>query len=243
LNDGLAGSVADTLLTAIEVYDDNRYREALTRLGDFLILAQMPEPQPAWAQQYNYKMEPVWARKFEPPAISGLESEDVMDTLMKIHRATGEQKYLEPIPRALAFLKKCRLPDGRMARYYELQTSRPLYMNRKGPDYFLTFDDTDLPTHYGWKQKTRIDALESELADLQSGRSRAKTRPSAAELEPRVRQIIRELDGQGRWITTYDGERLVGQPKFVSGFRYIGANVFNENAGILSDYLNATRGR
>jgi hypothetical protein len=241
LNDGLAGSVSDTLLSAIEVYGEEQYRAALRRLGDFLLLAQMPEPQPAWAQQYNYAMHPVWARKFEPPAISGLESEDVVATLMKIHRSTGDRKYLEPIPRALEYLKKCRLPDGQMARYHELKTNRPLYMNRKGTDYFLTFDDTDLPAHYGWKQKTRVDALAKELADLRSGQLAVKATATPAELGPRVRQIVRDLDSEGRWITVYAGERLVGQPNFSSGFRYIGCNVFNENVELLSDYLNATR--
>ena len=36
------------------------------RAGDFILAAQMPEPQPAWAQQYDAAMHPAWARKFEP---------------------------------------------------------------------------------------------------------------------------------------------------------------------------------
>ena len=31
---------------------------------------QMPDPQPGWAQQYDYDMRPMWARKFEPAAIT-----------------------------------------------------------------------------------------------------------------------------------------------------------------------------
>ena len=44
--------------------------QAAERAGGFSLLAQMPEPQPAWAQQYDARMQPAWARKFEPPAIS-----------------------------------------------------------------------------------------------------------------------------------------------------------------------------
>jgi len=240
LNDNLADTVSDTLLTALAVYRDERYRRALVRLGDFLILAQMPEPQPAWAQQYNYEMQPMWARKFEPPAICGLESEGAVRTLMKIHGITGDRKYLEPIPRALAYLRKSRLPDGRMARYYELRTNRPLYMNRKGPDYFLTFDDTDLPAHYGWKQNTVVDALERGFAALPGEKPRTekvKSPPKAGQ----VRAIIQALDDEGRWVSTYAGERLVGQPKFAAGFRYLDSGVFNRNVEILSEYLRATR--
>ena len=273
LNDGLTGTVSDTLLTALEVYKDDRCRAALTRLGDFLILAQMPDPQPAWAQQYGYDMHPIWARKFEPPAISGLESEDAIRTLMKVYRLTGDRKYLEPVPRALAYLRTCRLPDGRMARYYELKTNRPLYMNRppgvsgssSAPGYYLlTYDDTQLPSHYGWKQPTAIDALAKELEHLQTNQPRPTTvsprftdqgklvsvplsgqsppaTASPTELEKRARQIVHDLDDQGRWITTHAGKGLIGQPKFAKGFRYIGSNVFNRNVEILSDYLTAAR--
>ena len=71
LNDNVCGHVAETLITAHQVYGDEKSRDALRRLGDFLMLAQMPNPQPAWAQQYNSEMKPIWARKFEPAAISG----------------------------------------------------------------------------------------------------------------------------------------------------------------------------
>jgi len=101
LNDNVAGNVSETLIVAHQVYGDKRYKAALEKLGDFLILAQMPDPQPGWCQQYNYEMCPMWARKFEPPAITGWESQDAMETLIKIARYTGQKKYLEPIPRAL----------------------------------------------------------------------------------------------------------------------------------------------
>ena len=247
LNDGLAGTVCETFLVAFYAYKDPRYQAAVRRLGEFLLLAQLPEPQPAWAQQYNYAMQPVWARKFEPPAVSGLESEDAVRTLLKVYRFTGDRKFLEPIPRALAYLKKSRLPDGRMARYYELQTNRPLYMNRKGADYFLTFDDADLPAHYGWKQKTEVDQLEKDFAGAQSGRPHATPTTPVAELEKQVREILAALDEQGRWIVTYSGDRnghdLVGQPSFKPGFRFLSSTVFNRNVETLSDYLNATAAR
>ena len=47
LNDDLAGYVSETLIDAHKVYNNQKALEALTRLGDFLLIAQMPEPQPA----------------------------------------------------------------------------------------------------------------------------------------------------------------------------------------------------
>ena len=67
LNDDLMPDVIDTLFLATDIYGNRRYHDAAVRAGDFLLLAQMPDPQPAWAQQYGYDMHPIWARKFEPP--------------------------------------------------------------------------------------------------------------------------------------------------------------------------------
>lgn len=237
LNDNLAGTVSDTLIVAHQVYKDGKYQSALEKLGDFLILAQMPESQPGWCQQYNYQMVPIWVRKFEPPAITGWESQDVMETLIKIARYTGKAKYLDPLPRALAYFKRCLLPDGKVARYYELKTNRPLYMDRR---YQLTYDDSAVPSHYGWKQPARFGEIEQAYQAARSGATPARARP-AGGLEEDVRRILRELDKEGRWVSTYAGERLVGQPRFARGFRYLDSGVFSRNVETLSEYLAAQR--
>jgi PelA/Pel-15E family pectate lyase len=238
LNDNLAGTVADTLLVAHQVYQDKKYKDALAKLGDFLILAQMPDPQPGWCQQYNYDMVPIWARKFEPPAITGWESQDVMETLIKIAGYTGEKKYVDPIPPALEyFTKKCLLSDGKIARYYEFKTNKPLYMDKS---YQLTYDDSAVPSHYGWKQAARFEEIEKAYKAVKSGADPARARP-ARELEEDVRRIIKELDKEGRWITTYRGEHLVGQPKFARGFRYLSSDVFSRNVETLSQYIASSR--
>jgi hypothetical protein len=230
LNDNVAGNVSETLIVAHQVYGDKRYKAALEKLGDFLILAQMPDPQPGWCQQYNYEMCPMWARKFEPPAITGWESQDAMETLIKIARYTGQKKYLEPIPRALDYFKRCLLKDGTIARYYELKTNKPLYMDKY---YQLTYDDSAVPGHYGWKQRARFDQIQK---DYQAGPP-SKPRPTETD----VRRIIKELDAQGRWISTYAGEGLVGQPKFEHGFKFISSDVFCRNVETLSDYIASQR--
>jgi len=240
LNDNVCGYVTDTLITAHEVYKDPRYLEALARLGDFLILAQMPDPQPAWAQQYNYNMQPMWARRFEPAAISGDESEEVIETLMKIAVATGNNKYLQPIPKALNYLKKSELPDGQLARFYELKTNRPLYMVRKSKKvYQLTYDDSNLPSHYGWKMNSHINQLTLKynalVKNLSQGHPPTKVKTSEVTL------ILQSLDPQGRWISTHDGRKLVGQAKFPLNAKYLSSAVFSENLTTLSNYLISQR--
>ncbi len=243
LNDGLALSLTETLLLAERTYQDPRYLEALRRFGDFLLLAQMPEPQPAWAQQYDAKMRPIWARAFEPPAISGRESEDVLIALIKIAERTGDEKYTAPVVSAVKYLEQSLLPDGRLARYYELETNRPLYMTRQGKAYTLTHDDTDLPDHYGWKNPTRLELIKTAY----------RTRLAGAALEPlfalpapdaaTIPRVLQELDAEGRWITVHDGneDRLVGQPEFAMGEAYLDSGRFAENLSTLARALASAR--
>jgi len=237
LNDNVCGYVADALIDALRVYREDRYRAALQRLGDFLILAQMPDPQPAWAQQYNYDMKPIWARKFEPPGIGGDESQEVIETLMKISVATGDRKYLEPIPSALAYLKRSQLSDGRLARYYELKTNKPLYMVRRSKSsYRLTYDDSNLPSHYGWKWDSRLAELEEKYKFLSHGGT--ATPPAVAQDD--VRRVISALDDRGRWVSTYGGERLVGQAKMPLGANYLSSELFSRSLSTLSTFLRET---
>jgi PelA/Pel-15E family pectate lyase len=239
LNDNVCGYVARTLAAAHRVYGEQRYETALRKLGEFLLLAQMPDPQPAWAQQYNYAMRPIWARKFEPPAIAGDESQEAIATLLFIYGETGDRKYLTPIPRAMEYLQASLLPDGQLARFYELQTNRPLYMFRRGDTYTLTYDDSRLPKHYGWKIPSRLGELRPALDAAQRGQ--VAPPPNRDDLERQVRRIIDSLDEQGRWIDVYDGQRLVGQPKFAIGFRYLSSATFSRNLEILSAILGTTQ--
>ena len=156
----------------------------------------MPDPQPGWCQQYNYEMVPIWARgSSSRPRLSGWESQDVMETLIKIARYTGKQKYLEPIPRALGYFKKCLLPDGRVARYYEFKTNRPLYMDA---EYRLTYDDSAAPVTTAGSSPPA--SRRSRRRTRTPERCRPRRTRSARELEEDVRRIIRELDKEGRWM-------------------------------------------
>lgn len=164
-----------------------------------------------------------------------------METLMKIYRFTGDSRYLQPIPSALKYLRGSLLPDGRLARYYELQTNKPLYMTVSGKAYSLTHDDSDLPGHYGWKIVSRLDAIEREFNGLSSGGTSEAEKVSPADLTAKVRQIVTSLDPQGRWLSTYGGEMITGQPKFRPGMVYISSAVFSENLERLSSFLAPTR--
>ncbi|MFN3190578.1 MAG: pectate lyase [Aureliella sp.] len=201
LNDNLAEDVVQTLARAYQAYGDVKYMEAIRRTGDFLLLAQLPEPQPAWAQQYSFQMQPIWARKFEPPAITGSESQSVLRTLLRIYDLTGDRKYLKPIPVALDYLETSLLSDGRLARFYELQTNRPLYFTK---DYRLTYSDEDVPTHYAFKIKSNLTTIrlsyqaaferDDEPNDANDG-FRASKIPSEKQIE----KVLESQKPSGAW--------------------------------------------
>ncbi|NPV47139.1 MAG: polysaccharide lyase [Armatimonadetes bacterium] len=235
LNDDLIADMVQTMLQAWDTYGDQRYFDSACRAGGFLLLAQMPEPQPAWAQQYNRQMHPEWARKFEPPAVVSHESMGAMETLLLLYRRTGDRKYLEPIPRALAYLRASLLPDGRIARFYELQTNRPLYFTR---DYQLTYEANDLPTHYSFILQPSLDRVEAEYQAVAAARPDqlwplpAPPAPSAAE----VARVIAALDERGAWVEpgpTMDAHDL----KPPSGV--IQSQTFVENVSLLCRYLRS----
>ena len=203
-NDNAISDMIEVMLEAGRTYRDDRYAAAAERAGGFILLAQMPEPQPAWAQQYDAQMHPAWARKFEPPAITGGESHAVMRTLLLIYRHTGNDKYLEPLPRAIEYFRRSRLPDGRLARFYELKTNRPLYFTG---DYKLTYSDADAPTHYAFKVGSRIEEIAAEYERLRAMGPEAlkvATQPARARLTPQLiaqaRAAIAGLDERGRWV-------------------------------------------
>jgi PelA/Pel-15E family pectate lyase len=172
-NDNTIADAIDMMLEAARIYNEPRYRTAAEKGGQFILLAQMPEPQPAWAQQYDAEMHPAWARVFEPPSVTGGESQGIMRILMTLYRETGDRKYLEPIPRALDYLKRSfvprgdaeifrRIPEGPvLARFYELKTNKPLYItkgsrlnaaglgSRNVDGYEISYSPESVITHYG----------------------------------------------------------------------------------------------
>lgn len=203
-NDNAIADDVAVMLEAAEIYGESRYLAAAEKAGDFIILAQMPEPQPAWAQQYDAEMHPVWARKFEPPSITGLESQGIIKILCALYQATGNDKYLKPIPPALAYLKRSQLPDGTFARFYELQTNKPLYFVKD--TYELTYSDDNLPTHYGFKVGGKLDLLQATYDKLKAeGPAKKKSAEKqtvklSKKIADEARQVAEALDDRGAWV-------------------------------------------
>jgi PelA/Pel-15E family pectate lyase len=205
-NDDSVVDMIDAMLEASRIYREPRYRASAEKGGAFILLAQMPEPQPGWAQQYDRDMHPAWARRFEPPSVTGGEARSVMRGLLLLYRETGERKYLEPLPRALAYYRRSLLPPtdtpsemrrracpGRapcLARFAELRTNRPLYVTKgtrlTTPEhgvsnvdgYELSYSDASVITHYAvLVSGAWVEDLEREYQRLVTGAPVSLERP------------------------------------------------------------------
>jgi len=107
----------------------------------------------AWCAQHDERtLKPAWARAYEPPSLSGGESVGIVRFLMSIEKTTPE--IIAAIEGAVAWFRsvamkgvrheRIRGDDGRpeprlvpdpdapllWARFYELGTNRPLYVDR-----------------------------------------------------------------------------------------------------------------
>jgi hypothetical protein len=217
-NDNSIVDAIDAMLEAARIYHEPRYLRSAERGGDFILLAQLPEPQPGWAQQYDRDMHPAWARRFEPPSITGGEARSVMKALLLLYRETGNRKYLEPLPRALTYYRRSILPDtdkpseararacpGRTpcaARFYELKTNRPLYITKgtrvtaldQGATivdgYELSYSDESVITHYA------VLVPAGEFAEIESEFTRIQHADPATLKRPPV------LRGLSPWSET-----------------------------------------
>ncbi len=246
LNDNTMSDLIVTMLDAWEIYDDPRYLRAAERAGDFFLRAQLPEPQPGWAQQYDAHMQPAWARKFEPPAITGGESQGVMRTLIVLYRRTAAHskdaaRFLEAIPRGIAYYRRSLLDDGRLARFYELGTNRPLFFTTK---YELTYSPDDMPTHYGFIVSSNLDRIEAELEAARETAIEDLWRPKrltpprrSSQLGESTAVVIDALDDRGAWV---EAGRLRYHGPDDSTREVIRSDTFIKNLRVLADWVAAT---
>ena len=104
------------------------------------------------AQHHEVTLQPAWARAYEPPSLSGDESVDIVRFLMSIENPSPA--VVTAIESAIAWLKEVEMKgvrvegerrgngklerwlvkdanaSGLWARFYELESNRPLYLDR-----------------------------------------------------------------------------------------------------------------
>lgn len=140
----------------------------------------------AWCAQHDEKtLEPAWARSYEPPSLSGGESVGIVRFLMAMEKPSPE--VIAAIEGAVAWFRQVtmtgqrlderRNADGRneriltpdpaapplWARFYELTTNRPLYLDRDSkPNYDFMKVSYERRSGYGYHTTAPAALLERD---------------------------------------------------------------------------------
>lgn len=139
----------------VDVQRRKKVADAVTRGIDCILKTQIKQDgkRTAWCAQHDEKtLKPAWARAYEPPSLSGAESVGIVRFLMSIEEPTpeiiaaieGAVVWFQSVVMKGVRLKSARRDDGRRerwlvpdpdapplwARFYELGTNRPLYLDR-----------------------------------------------------------------------------------------------------------------
>ncbi len=232
-------------------YGEEDITKSLQKVGRFLMISQLPPPQPGWAQQYNEYLQPAWARTFEPPAVCPSASVHNIHSLIDLYLHTGQGKFLEPIPDAIRWLKASRLPNGKWGRFLELGTNKPLYYDR-GRIRVESVEQLSLErsTGYGYETdiKEALDAVElrfKQVSDPTTSAPKVDPMTALKDLAANAREIIKNQDKLGRWIVHQDRFRKQVQGKRWDGeYRLedrISSALFNHNVGVLCEFLEVYR--
>ena len=150
-------------------------RAAVARGVDVILRSQIAQDGrlTAWCAQHDERtLEPAWARAYEPPSLSGSESVGVVRFLMSVRSPTPE--IVAAVEGAVRWFRAVAMPgvrvdripkrDGRIdrvlvedpdapplwARFYELDTNRPLYLDRDSV-YRYDYSEISLERRSGYR--------------------------------------------------------------------------------------------
>lgn len=235
------------MMEADSFYDSKEIRESLLKVGRFLMISQLPPPQPGWAQQYNEFLQPAWARTFEPPSVCPSASLYNINSLIDLYEHTRQGVFLEPIPDCIKWIKESQLPNGNWGRFLEIGTNKPLYYNR-GRIRVDSLHQLSLERRTGYGYENNLSGMleQTENRYLEAIGQLQKVPGKQAEellkeLFPKVQEIIQTQDELGRWIVHQNKFRKeISVQKWNGEYRVenrISCALFNRNVELLCEFL------
>ena len=204
LNDGATPFAVTTLLLASSTLGRPDLLARARRAGDWLVRVQGPPPHAGWAQQYTPHDTPAPARVFELPALATWETRYAIEALLALAEATGDARYCTSAVAAARWLDASRLGPACWARFHDLETGAPLFVDAVGR---LVASSADARPGYSWMGEFGIPWV---LARAGVSGARARYRlpgdPGRCEEDPAP---PRPLAGP-RALAAAAGERLAG---------------------------------
>lgn len=242
LNDNLATAFVEMLYWAKTIYPAraSTYQSMLTSYGAFLRRAQMPQPQPAWAQQYDIDMKPRWARSWEAPAIAGQESQNVMWALLRLYQLDPSvAANRTAVGTALTYLENVDYSNNTLiGRYIELDPTSPsniaFYMPKAGyPARFSLASPTY--QNYAWVVPSQLAAIRAEYTRLATDTTPMKR--TCAQLRADTVAAVDSTVNNEKWITSYTG---VGPRSGSTPGDWLDTSKFVTNIRTLAEFVSRT---
>ncbi len=103
-----------------------------------------------WCQQHDREtLKPVGGRAYELASFCSQESADMVQFLMTLDNPSPE--VVASVEGAVGWFEKTRLPDGKWARFYDLEECRPFFCDRDGiPRRDISEIDAERSKGYAW---------------------------------------------------------------------------------------------
>lgn len=180
-NDDVAGENIKFLLMVARTLGDERAIPAIEKAMNVFVATQQAMPQAGWGLQHDAQsLAPVGARSYEPEALTTHTTANNITQMMNFYEWTGEERFIERVPEALAWLESVRLPDEQVRvrgrhhpTFVELRTNRARINHRRGSnvvngEYYWDYNSDKPITHYSQWRAVDLDALRQRYESLRA---------------------------------------------------------------------------
>lgn len=202
-NDFAMSNCVSTLLKAYQRTGDKKYYDSVAKCGDWLVKVQTPSG--GYGTQYDGRDQVASARKFEPPALGPDATAWAIGILCQIYDATGDPKYLSPIGKAVDWLQKVKLGNGKWARFYHPGTDKAWYRSLSGQDVGSA---SQAKPGYVWEGSWGAGGISK--GNAYKGRGAGRPRTVSAGGTPGAGVVLR-LGGGGEKFDASIDQILAGQ--------------------------------
>ena len=178
-NDDVAGENIKFLLMVWQTMGDQRALDTIKKAMQIFPATQQPEPQAGWGLQHTLDdLQPVGARSYEPDALVTSTTARNIELMLDFYEWTGDEKFLERIPEAFAWLESVRLspdeiqmPGREYPTFIEIGTNRALINHRRGSnvvngEYYQDYNTENPIVHYSQWRAIDLDGLRARYAAL-----------------------------------------------------------------------------
>ncbi|PZO55662.1 MAG: pectate lyase [Alphaproteobacteria bacterium] len=178
-NDAVADENIKFLLMVYHTLGDERALAAIRRAMEIFPATQQRAPQAGWSLQHHHQtLAPMGARSYEPLSLATHTTAGNIAQMLDFYEWTGERRFIERIPEALAWLDALRLRDDQVQvpgrhhpTFIEFETNRARINHRRGSnsgsgEYYWDYDVRRPITHYSQWRALNVDALRQRYESL-----------------------------------------------------------------------------